>query len=111
MASMTSFLKPFEWHFAEGDKVYILEESNKSGVISMLQSDSVELTTEEGIVCVPWLKISKAGIHQGDFVEVTGGMHLRQTGWVGELREEIRWFGRENDDGGQPVVQRVANII
>lgn len=111
MASTTSFLKPFEWHFAEGDEVYILEESNKSGVISTLQSDSVELTTEEGIVRVPWLKISKAGIRQGDFVEVTGGMHLGQTGWVGELREETRWFGRENDDGGRPVVQRVANIV
>ena len=67
MASMTSFLKPFEWHFAEGDEVYILEESNKSGVISTLQSDSVELTTEKGIVCVPWLMISKAAIRQGDF--------------------------------------------
>jgi hypothetical protein len=51
MASTTSFLKPFEWHFAEGDDVYILEELNKSGVISTLQCDSVELTTEEGSLC------------------------------------------------------------
>jgi hypothetical protein len=114
MASTTSFLKPLEWHFAEGDEVYILDELNKSGVISTLRSDSVELTTEEGIVHVPWLKISKA-IRQGDFVEVTGGMYLGQTGWVGELREETRWFGRDDsdddNDGGRPVVQRVANIV
>lgn len=114
LASTSSFLKPSEWHFAEGEEVYILGESNKSGVISTLRSDSVELTTEEGIVRVPWLKISKA-IRQGDFVEVTGGVYLGQTGWVGELREENRWFGSDwsdhDDGGGRYVLQRVANIV
>ena len=81
----SSFLKPKEWHFAEGDEVYILD-SDKPGVISMLRSDSVDISTEEEIVCVPWLKIRKV-FHQGDFVEVTGGMYLGWTGWVGEIHE------------------------
>ena len=92
MASLSSFLKPSEWHFAESDEVYILDDSNphKTGVISTLRSDRVEVSTEEGIVCVPWLKIRKV-IRQGDFIEVTGGMYLGQTGWVGELEEQIEW--------------------
>jgi hypothetical protein len=46
----------------------------------------VELSTEDGIVCVPWLKIRKV-LRPGDFVEVTGGMYLGQTGWIGEIGE------------------------
>jgi hypothetical protein len=88
--SLFSFLKPSEWHFAESDEVQIVVHpdlpSYKNGVISTLRSDTVEVSTEEGIVCVPWLKIRKV-IHQGDFVEVTGGMYLGQTGWVVGLQD------------------------
>jgi hypothetical protein len=98
MSSRSSFLKPLEWHFAEGDEAYIVDdsESGKSGVITTLRSDSVELSTEEGIVCVPWLKIRKV-IRQGDFVEVTGGMYLGWTGWVGELHEQMGSMGDDAD--------------
>ncbi len=99
MASRSSFLKPSEWHFAENDEVYIdpsqlhpsIWDPNpsplKTGVVSAIRSDTVEVSTEEGIVCVPWLKISKV-IRQGDFVEVTGGKYLGQTGWVVKLEEQ-----------------------
>ena len=88
------FLKPSEWHFAESDEVQIDvhpdRPSYKTGVISTLRSDTVEVSTEEGIVCVSWLKIRKV-IHQGDFVEVTGGMYLGQTGWVVGLEDLTGW--------------------
>jgi hypothetical protein len=108
MAAQSSFLKPLEWHILEGDEACIVDYSYqapcKSGVISKLRSDRVELSTEEGIISVPWLKIRKV-IRQGDFVEATGGVYLGWTGWVVELAElvgsveEIRF-------GGQ-----VANVI
>lgn len=100
----SSFLKPKEWHFGEGDKVSILD-SDKHGVISMLRSDSVEISTDEGIVCVPWIKIRKI-IHRGDFVEVTGGMYLGWTGWVGEFDEQRASLDDKFHIGGQ-----IANII
>jgi transcription elongation factor len=111
MASRFSFPKPLEWHFDEGDTVsYIVDSDDgtsyhKSGVISMLRSDAVELSTEEGTVCVPWLKIRRV-IHQGDFVEVTGGMYLGCRGWVGELQDQTGSLGDHLRFTGQ-----VANII
>jgi hypothetical protein len=118
MASQSSFLKPSEWHFAENDEVYIVDDHSqlhpyvwdpnpsppKTGVVSTLRSDTVEVSTEEGIVCVPWLKISKV-IRPGDFVEVTGGKYLGQTGWVAELEEQRGLIG---DDF---IRLHVANII
>jgi hypothetical protein len=110
MAPSCSFLKPWEWHFVEGDEVsYTVDNSHpssyKSGIISTLRSDAVELSTEEGIVCVPWLKIRKV-IRQGDFVEVTGGIYLGWTGWVAELQHEQIGSTDDIRFGGQ-----VANII
>jgi hypothetical protein len=105
MASQTSVPKPLEWHFAEGDEAYSVDNSGKSGIISMLRSESVELSTEDGIVCVPWLKIRKV-LRQGDFVEVTGGMYLGHTGWVSELEGQ---HGSTDDD--LPFTTQVAKII
>jgi hypothetical protein len=70
----------------------------------MLRSESVELSTEDGIVCVPWLKIRKV-LRQGDFVEVTGGMYLGQTGWISELQ------GLPGSIGDTLFMTQVANII
>jgi hypothetical protein len=108
MASLSSFLKPSEWHFSENEEVNIVDNSTlsyKTGVISTLRSDTVEVSTEEGIVCVPWLRIRKV-IRQGDFVEVTGGMYLGQTGWVSELEDLVG----SSDESGSFVIQ-TANII
>jgi len=86
-ACETIFPKPSEWCFAEGDEVYIYEDRyigatlNKCGTISILRTDSVALTTQEGIVNIPWLDICKI-IHEGDYVEITGGMYQGETGWV-----------------------------
>jgi hypothetical protein len=108
MAALPSFPKPQEWHFAEGDEVYVVGNPDKFGVISMLRSDSVELSTEEGIVCVPWLKIRKV-LRIGDYVEVTGGMYLGRTGWVGGLHDLV---GTTGDTGTYTYMElKVANII
>ena len=100
----STFLKPKEWHFAVGDEVYIVD-LDKHGAISMVRSDSVEISTDEGIVCVPWIKIRKV-IRRGDFVEVTGGMYLGWTGWVCELIKQGGSIGNDIRIGGQ-----IANII
>jgi hypothetical protein len=102
--SLTSVPKPLEWHFAEGDEAYSVDNSDKSGIISMLRSESVELSTEDGIVCIPWLNIRKV-LRQGDFVEVTGGMYLGQTGWISELQ------GLPGSIGDTLFMTQVANII
>jgi transcription elongation factor len=85
---LTAFPRPSEWCFAEGDAVYIVDESypafHKSGIISTIRDHLAELDTDEGIICVGWLKICKV-IHIGDFVKVTGGMHKGQSGWVEEV--------------------------
>lgn len=81
---LTTFPRPSEWCFAVGDAVYIVDRSYppyKSGVISTIRDDAAELDTNEGIICVHWSKICKI-INVGDFVEVTGGMHEGQSGWV-----------------------------
>ena len=84
-ACRSIFPKPSEWCFAEGDEAFIWKEcyppSYKSGTISALQTDSIELTTMEGIVKVPWLFVRKV-VREGDYVEITGDMHQGQAGWV-----------------------------
>ena len=102
---LIAFPRPSEWCFAEGEEVYIVDHdhdhsedefesieslfnpdppSYKSAVISTIRDDSAELDTDGGILCVSWLKICKI-IVVGDFVEVTGGMHKGQRGWVDEV--------------------------
>jgi len=94
-ARESTFPKPSEWCFGEGDEVNIRERPKPGtisrsylrtsytvpGTISILRTDSVDVTTKEGIVNVPWLDIRKA-FRDRDFVEITGGMYQGQTGWV-----------------------------
>lgn len=88
MKSLSTFPRPLEWRFAEGDEVYIVDgsypPSYKSGTISTLQEDSAELATDEGIICVRLVNVCKV-IRAGDYVEVTGGIHKGQKGWVVNL--------------------------
>jgi hypothetical protein len=89
---LTAFPRPSEWCFVEGDAVYVIvagphkysPDSYKFGVISTIRGDLAEVETDEEIICVPWLVIFK-DIRVGDFVEVTGGMHIGQRGWVDEV--------------------------
>jgi len=86
-ARASTFPKPSEWCFAEGDEVNIVDRSYsrpykpESGTISLLRTDSVDITTKKGIMNVPWLDIRKV-IREGDYVEITGTMYQGQTGWV-----------------------------
>ena len=92
--SMDTFPRPSEWCFQEGEEVYNTVEpipsawweptSYKSGFISKLRDDAAELDTEEGIVVVPWIAICRV-VRIGDFVEVSGGLHKEQKGWVDEV--------------------------
>jgi transcription elongation factor len=92
--SKDTFPRPSEWYFQEGEEVYNTVEpipsawweptSYKSGFISKLRDDAAELDTEEGIVVVPWMAICKV-VRIGDFVEVSGGLHKEQKGWVDEV--------------------------
>lgn len=87
IASESTYPRPSEWFFAEGDEVFIVDNSTyppsfKAGIVSTFRNNSVELDTKDsGTVSVPWLKICKV-ICGGDFVEVTGGIHQGWTGWV-----------------------------
>jgi hypothetical protein len=112
MESKYTFLKPLEWHFAEGDEVNIVDDSElpayKSSVISTLRTDSLELSTEEGIVCVPWLKVRKV-VRQGSFVAVTGGMYQGRTGWVADLEEQVGYM--DDHDIRIKLMGQMANIV
>ena len=85
IAPQSMFPIPSEWHFEEGDRVYILDDSDppayKSGVISTVRTESADVDTEDGIVTLSWLRIRKV-VCEGDFVEITDGNHRGQTGWV-----------------------------
>jgi len=117
IACGSTFPKPFEWCFAEGDEVLFLAESYrltrtpafaysppkfKSGTISEVRADSVDLATKEGIVKACWLEICKV-VHVGDYVEITGGTYQGKTGWVVGVRD----FGIL----GVPGHNQVASII
>ena len=85
VACESMFPKPSEWFFAEGDEAFIWKDcyppSYKSGTISALRTDSIDLTTMEGIVKVPWSVVRKV-VREGDYVEITGDTYQGQTGWV-----------------------------
>jgi hypothetical protein len=84
----STFPIPSEWHFEEGDRVYIVDDSYppayESGVISTIRTQSADVDTKDGIVTLPWSKIRKV-VCEGDFVEITSGNHRGQTGWVGVI--------------------------
>ena len=93
-SSKSAFPRPSEWCFLEGEEVYNMDDSipscwpeppsYKSGFISKLRDDAAELDTNEGTVIVPWMAICRV-LHIGDFIEVTGGLHKEQKGWVDNM--------------------------
>lgn len=100
LACESTFPRPSEWLFSEDDEVCIWHErppirfwndyveptAYKTGTISTIRTDSVDVCTEEGILVAPWLAIRKV-IREGDYVEITGGIHHGQTGWVIAVRD------------------------
>jgi hypothetical protein len=99
IACESTFPKPSEWCFAEGDEVLYLAEpfrptllchynppQYKCGIVSELRADSVDLATEEGIVNSSWLTVCKV-VRVGDYIEITGGTYQGQTGWVVGVRD------------------------
>jgi len=110
LESKSTFPRPSEWHFLEGEEVYNTDERipkpffeptlYKSGFISKIRDDAAELNTEEGTVVVPWMAICKV-VRVGDFVEVTAGLHKEQKGWVDgvELDTQVANVIRMVDEG------------
>jgi len=102
VASESTFPRPLEWQFDEGEEV-LIHSSKKRGIVTALWPDSVEvLATGEGDVRVPWLDIRKV-VSEGDFVEVTGGVYRGQKGWVnimatgGVYQGHLGWIHTMND--------------
>jgi hypothetical protein len=99
ISSKSAFPRPTEWYFAEGEEACVgvkrvslwdpSPPSYKTGYISKLRDDAAELDTKEGIVIVPWMDICKV-VCIGDFVEVTGGLHKEQRGWVDQVDLEVK---------------------
>ena len=115
ISSRSSFPRPSEWYFGEGEEVYIVDDSSesftgpsyKSGFISTLRDDAVELDTKEGIAIVSWMDICKV-MRLGDFFEVTGGLHKDQKGWVDvvDLRTRVANIIRMVDKPGKTFSDR-----
>ena len=100
VASESTFPKPSEWEFQEGEEVCI-RSSNKRGTVTAVQLDSVEvnLATGEGDVSVSWMDIRKV-VSIGDYVEVTSGEFRGLKGWVHAMRTQTieGWVFRDEGD-------------
>ncbi len=85
--SVLTFPRPLEWHFAEGDEVYVSEGNkplvSKKGTVKTLRTESVDvdLASGEGVVSAPWMDVRKV-VHVSEFVKATGGLYQNRTGWV-----------------------------
>lgn len=81
LKSVSMFPRPSEWHFAEGDEVYLSDDKEK-GIIKTLRAESAEVaTSRDNSVSVSWMDIHKV-IRTSDYVRVTGGVHQGWEGWV-----------------------------
>ena len=106
--SKSSFLRPAEWHFAEGDEVQFCDQAQssydppKSGRITIIRSDSVDLVSEGGVNTVGWLDLEKV-IRQGDFVEITGGRYEGETGWVDNVTRKVGSVVKLTENGTERI--------
>lgn len=109
IASQLTFPRPTEWHFAEGDEAHVFNVSVpvsqwtrpvKTGLITAIRLDSVDLASEEGVTTVCWLHLVKA-MREGDFVEITGGKHKGKTGWVNNVMGRMASVVRKSTENGR----------
>jgi hypothetical protein len=78
----STFPRPLEWHFAEGEVVCVRPSRQKCVIKAVGDSFAeVDFQMQEGIVHVPLSDLLKE-FHPGEFVEVTGGPFQGQSGWV-----------------------------
>jgi hypothetical protein len=110
----STFPRPLEWEFAEGDEVEVnYWPATKPGIITLLRSASVEveLSNKEGAVVVPWLRISKV-TPLGQYVEITGGEYQGRKGWFDGIQEGtggVRVI--ELEDTEKPLDDRLTVIL
>ncbi|KAF8962226.1 hypothetical protein BDZ97DRAFT_1759458 [Flammula alnicola] len=80
--------RPREWSFEENDPVVVCS-SDKEGRLKVVEAHYAEVElAEEGVQRVPWYNIRK-NIAVGQFVQVSSGPNLGNTGWVIEIVGEI----------------------
>ncbi|KAF8973571.1 hypothetical protein BDZ97DRAFT_1751601 [Flammula alnicola] len=80
--------RPREWSFEEDDPVVVCS-SEKEGRLKVVEAYYAEVElAEEGVHRVPWYDIRK-NIAVGQFVRVSSGPNLGNTGWVIEVVGEV----------------------
>lgn len=110
----TTFPRPLEWQFSEGEQVYILPRIGdwrgawkewQQGIITSVLADNlqVDLSNNKGIVNASWSDIRKK-INVGDYVEITGGVHRGKFGW---FNAQSGWFIQGDN---APVVEDATVI-
>jgi hypothetical protein len=82
------FPRPSEWHFAEGDEVYLSSDIQKKGTIRTVRPESADVDLASGgdLITAPLLHVHRV-VRISDFVKVTGGTHQGLRGWVIEVEE------------------------
>jgi transcription antitermination factor NusG len=92
----TTFPRPLEWHFAEGEAVW-LHSSRQRCLIKAVGDNFAEVDFQmgEGIISVPLFDLVKE-FHPGDYVEVMGGPFQGQSGWVKGGSDSIIHVAMEN---------------
>jgi len=102
VASESTFPRPSEWLFAEGDEV-IVRPSGKRGFVIALSPTSAEVDLGPGgIVNASWLNVHKA-LCVGDYIEVTGGDFQGKTGWLDCVEDEVASVVRDGGNQEAPV--------
>ena len=93
----SSFPRPEEWIFEEGERVIV---SEKEATIAAVESTHLEVdfATNEGIKVVSWYNVRKV-FSPGDFVIVMSGPSRGTRGWVERIADDTVYFLEYKEEG------------
>lgn len=100
-------LRPREWCFAEGDRVYDRLSKRHGNIESMTPSHIEVDFGEEGLGTVSWRHVLRT-VSVGDTVTVTTGIHAGVLGWVVLVQEHMATVIARNPD--EPKVENGLNV-
>lgn len=103
----SAFPRPLEWHFAEGEVVFV-RHTGQRGLIKAVGDSfaEVEFRMDEDIVHVSMSNLLKR-FEPGDFVEVMGGPFQGQSGWIEGGSDTIVNIAVESTSGDSTEVHNV----